>query len=92
MAIKAIGTVFSIGWSSSNPTNTADVCVDYMLSEWVDGPMSGRAILTVDITLNDTQVTQTLRDGLAAWVNNLAVSLGHASPGLVSADIRGCNV
>jgi sulfur relay (sulfurtransferase) DsrC/TusE family protein len=89
MARSVVGKVQSISWSNPNTTGVLDFVVSYY-ADVKNCPPIGQIVAKCDITQNDTQLNQAIRQAAADAVNASAVN--GVSPGLVANDVVGCNV
>ena len=87
-ANKIVGQVVAIGRSDGNPDNTLDVVVKYFTSGPLTGQTSGELVVTVDMTLNETQVVSAIQTALAAYVDAAV----FPAQGFAANDVRGCNI
>jgi hypothetical protein len=85
---KIAATVMSIGWTPDQPDGTIDVIVQYVVAGAVVGEIFGYALLRVDATQNDAQITNDLRTQLAAYVDPLI----SPNQGFAANDVRGLNL
>lgn len=85
---RVIGRVKLITSSSSLLDTQAEFLVQYRCSGPVTGQIEGEAILVIDITQNDTQITSDLRTALAAYVNPIV----FPAQAYAASDVRGLNL
>lgn len=86
MARSVVGRVLSISSSTGNAPGVLDFVVTFYSSTLVNCISSGTIIAKCDITQNDTQLTNAIRQAIADYINSIS------SNNVTAADIVGCNV
>lgn len=85
---RIVGMVKTITGYTGMPNTNAQFIVQYKCTGDVSGQIEGEAVLEVDVTQNDTQITTDLRTALAAYVNPLVTP----PQAYAANDVRGLNV